>query len=79
MMFALLLFKAINGWNDQRSIVKNRDGINIDDEEVSVLRFMKEIPDLHFKFDKYEIDQLTQMECALLDCLLKLYWEQLEN
>lgn len=61
-LFPLLIHRAVEGWN---KLHKDQECIVIDD----IALYQNRIPIL---FKNYQVEILTQAECACLDCLIEL-------
>lgn len=76
-IFPLLIYRAVEGWN-KKSIRQHID-IFIEIGIVSLKITSHENKDRFLYYLDYQPENLTQSECAELDCLLDIFKEEVSN
>lgn len=71
--FSTLIRRAVDGWNK----INPESPINIYKSCIEQIYDSEKYPDL-YQFKNYQKENLTQSECAMLDCLLDIFEEAAE-
>lgn len=72
--FSTLIHRAVEGWNkkeDERKIIIYNGTVNISKD----LYYDDSSFDIEYHAQQYQTENLTQLECALLDCLMDILGE----
>lgn len=72
-LLPLLLHRAAEGWDKEGLENSGRLISNLGEGYISLLRYNDDT--LFFHYEKYTPSTLTAGECALLDCMLRIYTE----
>jgi len=72
MNFPLLIHRAVEGWNN----LKTNKFVHLYSKGVSLLTRKEDCCLTTFDYLEYQPENLTQLECALLNCLLEIFEEE---
>jgi hypothetical protein len=71
--FSLLIYRAVEGFNKNNE-PSGTFGIYTDREKVTSCNFkLPKNEEKDYKFKNYQPENLTQLECALLHCLIEIF------
>jgi len=78
-LFPLLIHRAVGGWNSNQKpfleIVIYKDKVCLEDYKIETYKDIEYYNKYTYqdkRFEKYQPDSLTSLECACLDCLVEV-------